>query len=323
MILNAIAHLLITTALLQIVPMDARDFEQRARSSDARVPISLQKAFSSADAHLPMAQDVDRAPVKVQVNSVGVVTSAVSALVLDRTTGTVLFQKNIAVPRSIGSITKLMTALIFLQSGVSLQDRVSLLPEDVRSGGVQHLSLGDTYTVQDVLYASLVSSDNTATAALARLSHLSHGDFVARMNEEAADIGMRHTQFVDPTGLSSKNQSIVEDLARLFDEAAKNDLIRQVTQTQKTSLLGSSGRVYDLVNTDALLASFVNEPPFKIEASKTGFLPEAGYCLGVVFSNEGERQIIVVVLGSETDAERFQDVKALTAWTYETYQWQT
>lgn len=321
--LNAIAHLLLTTALLQIVPIDALDFEHRVLSSDEQVPVSVHSPFTVSDAHLPMANDIDRAPVKIQPNSVGVVTSAVSALVLDRATKSVLFQKNIDEPRSIGSITKLMTALVFLQSGVDLQEQVQLVPDDLRSGGVQHLSLGDTYTVQDILYASLVSSDNTATAALARLSHLSPGDFVARMNEEAAEIGMRHTQFMDPTGLSSKNQSVVEDLARLFDEAGKNPLIQQITQTAKTSIQGGSGRAYEIVNTDELLTSFVNEPPYKIEASKTGFLPEAGYCLGVVFSHQGEQQIIVVVLGSETDAERFQDVKALTAWAYETYQWET
>lgn len=323
MILSVFAQLLFATAVLQITPVDARDFEMRVLATEDAVPVSIYSPFSFSAARLPMAKDIDRTPFKKRANSVGVVTSAVSALVLDRTTGEILFQKNIEEPRSIGSITKLMTALVFLESGPDLQERVSLLAEDVRFGGVQHLSLSDTYTIQDLLTASLVSSDNTATAALARFSHLSPGDFVARMNEEAAEIGMQETQFADPTGLSAKNQSVVSDLARLVDEAAKHELIRTITQTSTTSIVGGSGERYVLESTDELLTSFVNQPPFKIEAAKTGYLPEAGYCLSTLFSNEGAREIIVVVLGSESDAGRFQDVKALAAWTYETFEWDT
>jgi len=323
MMVQALAHFLLTTALLQIVPIDARDFEHRLLEQELTPAISMYHALSYSGAHLPKAKDIEKAPVKQHPNSIGVVTSAVSALVLDRSSGEVLFQKNIDEPRSIGSITKLMTAHVFLQSGVGLDDRVSLLSEDLRYGGVQHLSLSDTYTIRDILYASLVSSDNTATAALARLSHLSSGDFVARMNEEAASMGMKQTQFVDPTGLSSKNQSVVADLARLIDESAKNEIIRSITQTHQISITGSSGRLYPLENTDELLTSFVNEPPFKIETAKTGYLPEAGYCLSVLFSKEGKREIIVVVLGSESDAGRFKDVKALASWAYDTFEWQT
>ncbi len=323
MIVSALAHLIFATTILQIVPIDASDVENRVLSTQSFVPVSVYNASSFSTARLPMARNVDQAPTKRKINSIGVVTTAVSALVLDRQTHTVLFQKNINEPRSIGSITKLMTALVVLESGIDLQQRVTLLAEDLRFGGVQHLSINDTYTVQDLLYASLVSSDNTATAALARLSRLSMGDFVARMNEEAAEIGMEYTQFVDPTGLSAKNQSVVYDIARLLDEVAQNAWIRTMTQTSTVFITGGSGRVYELNNTDELLSSFVNQPPFKIEAAKTGFLPEAGYCLGTLFSNEGGREIIVVVLGSNSDAGRFQDVKALAAWAYETYQWET
>ncbi len=321
--IEALAHFLLTTALLQIAPIDARDFEYRLLGKETTPPVSLYHALSYSGAHLPKAKDNEKAPVKQRPNSIGVVTTAVSALVVDRVSGEVLFQKNINEPRSIGSITKLMTAHVFLQSGVSLDDQVSLLPEDLRYGGVQHLAFGETYSIRDILYASLVSSDNTATAALARLSHLSSGDFVARMNEEAAVMGMSQTQFVDPTGLSSKNQSVVADLARLIDESANNETIRTITQTHQISIAGSSGRLYPLENTDELLTSFVNEPPFKIETAKTGYLPEAGYCLSVLFSKEGKREIIVVVLGSESDAGRFKDVKALAAWAYETFEWNT
>jgi D-alanyl-D-alanine carboxypeptidase len=176
-------------------------------------------------------------------------------------------------------------------------------------------------TVGDLLRASLVGSDNSATAALVRLSGLSEGDFVGRMNEMAADIGMRATTFYDPTGLSADNRSVASDIARLIDEALKVDVVREATQLPYASFQGASGRAYAVETTDDLLNSFLNAPPYKIVGGKTGYLPEAGYCLGSLVSENGGHEIIVVVLGSETITGRFQDVKALAAWAYKAFEW--
>ncbi len=284
-------------------------------------PSGLVETAALLEQDLPRTPDSVRVPVKVETTSIGVVTSAVSALVVDRATGAVLFEKNSGVSRSIGSITKLMTAYVFLESDPDLDAPAEIEASDVRLGGVQHLRAGDQVTVQDLLNASLVGSDNSATAALARLSGLSLGDFVARMNEAAAEIGLQSTTFVDPAGLSSDNRSISSDLVRLLDHTLKNDVIREATELPEVTVTSASGRTYRIESTNDLLRSFINRPPFQLTGGKTGFLPEAGYCFGAVVSEHGAHEIIVVVLGSESEQSRFQDAKTLAAWTYKVYDW--
>jgi D-alanyl-D-alanine endopeptidase (penicillin-binding protein 7) len=323
MIAKLFTQLVLASTLFQFFPMDAGELERRAQLPDAPVrSFDLLAAYAFLN-HLPEAADRTRAPTKVVPTSMGVVTSAQSAIVVDRRSKDVLFEKNIHAPRAIGSITKLMTAHVFLLGNPDLGAPATLTQEDVRLGAALHLSVGETVTVSDLLMASLVGSDNSATAALARLSGLPTGDFVARMNEEAARMGMQETTFADPAGLSSKNVSVVWDLVQMFDTIFENETIREMTQQSQVTITGSTGRVYTIESTDELLASFVNRAPYQILGGKTGFLPEAGYCLGSIFSREGEGDVIVVVLGSDTKEGRFQDVKSLAVWAYQTFDWST
>jgi len=272
--------------------------------------------------HLPQARDVsDIAPKKIHPNSLGVVTSAQSAIVIDRASGEVLFEKNSSTARSIGSITKLMTAEVFLRTHPDLDAPATLNTEDVRLGALIRLPVGETVTNRELLEASLIGSDNSATAALARLSGYSLDDFIARMNEVAAEIGMTRTTFADTTGLSSKNRSVVTDIAALLDHVYGNQVIREITQLSSSTITGKSGRQYFIESTDQLLGTFVNQAPYAIEVAKTGFLPEAGYCLGTMFSHQNGGEIIVVVLGSDSKLGRFDDVKALAVWAYQNFEW--
>ncbi len=324
MIFKLISQLLVVSAMMQMVPVDVGGVEALATLPNApERPVDILAAYRVLSNTLPEAKNRPLAPIKVQPTSVGVVTSAQSALVMDRASGEILFAKNSSTPRAIGSITKLMTAHVFLLGKPDLEAPVTLVSQDVRFGASQHLSLSDTYTVRDLLTASLVGSDNTATAALARLSGLSLGDFIARMNEEAAAMGMQQTTFADTTGLSSKNRSVVTDIALMLDRLHDTDTLQEITQLESAVITGASARQYFIASTDQLLSTFVNQPPYRIELAKTGFLPEAGYCLGTVFDNDDGGEIIVVVLGSQTKAGRFQDVKSLAVWAYETYSWQT
>ncbi len=312
MIASLFLQLTLASVMLQLFPVDARDLEAEHPTYSA---FSLPAVFEQTDGRV-------QPPRKKDPRRLGVVTSAVSAIVIDRASGAILFEKNRDVPRSIGSITKLMTAFVFLEGNPDLDGPAVLMPEDIRLGGIQHVQLGEPVRVRDLLYASLVSSDNSATAALVRLSGMTYGDFIARMNETAAGMGMSHTRFVDATGLSAQNTSVVSDIARLVDRASAHEVIRDAT-THATFLLQTpSGRAYALDNTNDLLTSFINRDPYRIVAAKTGFLPEAGYCLGALFSQNGTDEIIAVVLGSQSDAGRFQDVKAMAAWTYEVYEWE-
>ena len=320
MILKFFSHLILSTVLLQIFPVDGSDIQRLANVTQAEsAPSSTYNAFSLPVPHLPEASDLN--PIKMKPSSLGVVTSAVSAIVVDRKSKQILFQKNIDAPRSIGSITKLMTAFVFLNAKPNLQASAALETADFRSGGVQHLSLQEQITVKDLLYASLISSDNSATASLVRISGMTNAEFIRKMNEAAVQMGMEHTTFVDPTGLSPKNESVVTDIVKMLDAVSQNEIIRDATEHDVFTIDGGSGKVYTLKSTDQLLGSFINQSPYHVIAGKTGYLPEAGYCLGTVISHEGSGDIIVVVLGAETNADRFQDIKSLVVWTYNTFKW--
>lgn len=318
MIVKLLAQFLLATTLFQVFPVDAQHAENL--SDGAPSSLSSEVALLS-NPRLPESSNAAKAPTKTNPTSLGVVTSAHSAIVVDRKTKEVLFQKNSQTPRSIGSITKLMTAFVFLGTNPDLNELVTIQSKDFRSGGVQHVSLNDPISTKELLYASLISSDNSATAALVRLSGMSHGDFIAKMNESAATMGMQNTTFVDATGLSSKNQSVVSDVVLLLDHVSRNNIIRDATERATFIVTGESGRSYELSSTNKLLSSFVDQKPYKLVAAKTGFLPVAGYCFGSIFSHEGAGEIVIVVLGSSSDASRFQDVKSLAVWAYDVYKW--
>ncbi len=322
MIIKLFAQILVTTTLVNFFPSNAGQLQSIRELPRGEVrPFLIASTVSNASKTLPLAQNKDLAPKKIDENSLGIVTESQSAIVVDRKSKTVLFEKNIYEPRSIGSITKLMTAHVFLSMNPDLEKEAKLLSEDIRFGGRQHLPLNKKIKIADILSASLIASDNTATAALARLSNMRDADFVAKMNEEAALIGMQQTTFTDLTGLSFKNQSIVPDIVLLLDKVAENELIREITK-KPSEIISTEDGQYQIESTDALLTSFINKDPYKIEVAKTGFLPEAGYCLGSIFSNDNGGEVIVVVLGAPSNSDRFQDVKGLAYWSFETFQWE-
>ena len=324
MLFRLVAQLVLATSLFQVFPQNIGVVEEYATlpEGEERTALVVEQVKSLTMSSLPVSEMIDQGPARVNTTSIGVITSAVSALVIDRETGAVLLEKNADEPRSIGSITKLMTAYVFLESNPDLEQFASITSSDLRYGGRQYIQTSDPVRIHDLLLASLVGSDNSATAALARLSGMSLGDFVARMNEVAAEIGMVQTTFVDTTGLSSGNRSIVSDVAKLLDHILENEDIQEATQYASISFTGASGVVYSISSTDELLNSYLNLDPYRIVGAKTGYLPEAGYCLGTIFSENEENEIIVVVLGSETKQGRFQDVKALAAWTYKVFDWE-
>jgi D-alanyl-D-alanine endopeptidase (penicillin-binding protein 7) len=320
MIVKLFTQLVLATTLFQFFPADVAELETRATSTQTQERrFDLLATYDRVNARLPISRDM--APTKINVNSLGVVTQARSAIVVDRRSKEVLFEKNIFEPRAIGSITKLMTAHVFLSENPEIDSEVSIISQDIRLGATLHLPVGESFTIRQLLEASLVGSDNTATAALARLSGLSDGDFVARMNETASEMGMQNTTFDDTTGLSSKNRSVVMDIALMLDSVLENEIIREITRKPIVSITSGSGNTYTIKSTDELLATFVNQDPYSIIGAKTGFLPEAGYCLGTIFSHEDEGEVIVVVLGSESKEGRFQDVKSLAVWAFETFNW--
>ncbi len=247
--------------------------------------------------------------------------SAKSALVVDVESGKVLFEKNGRYKGPIASITKLMTAIVFLENKPNWEKVITMKKIFERNGAWPKIYRGEQVKVRDLFYTSLVSSDNNSTVALVKSSGIPEKDFVKKMNEKAKQIGMVNTFFVEPTGLSEKNVSNVYDLAKLIFYALKKEKIADATtRTFYSFIIQNTGKKRIVHNTDKLLDSEMNRI-FKIKGGKTGFTFEAGSCLGVLVEDKQGKKIIVIVLGSKDNNARFQEVKALTKWTFENYIW--
>lgn len=236
-----------------------------------------------------------------------------NALVIDPATDKVLFEKRSEQTVPIASLTKLMTALVFLEQQPDLRRSVEVTRDEIRGGGHTQLWNRERVSLYDLLHMSLMNSDNVATRVLARESGLDRGEFAARMNEKARDLGLANTRFAEPTGLDNRNVSTAVDVAKLLRAAADHYLIREVTTTPDYVFLGqypgrkrTIARTHQIVNTNRLLRS----NRYEFSCSKTGFISQSGYCVATWVSDRG-RDLIAVVLGAPTNATRFADVVRL------------
>jgi serine-type D-Ala-D-Ala endopeptidase (penicillin-binding protein 7) len=253
-----------------------------------------------------------------------------AALVIDQKTGEALFAKNSDITAPIASITKLMTAMVTLDTGLDLDAEIEIGLQDVDhlKGTGSRLPLGATLTRGELLNLALIASENRAAAALSRAYPGGREAFVSAMNRKAAMLGMNHTYYVDGTGLSSQNRSTAADLARLVDAAARYPLIRQITATGSYGVTvpgqrivrvkerGKTRRVTVPVqrnlafyNTNALTRT----GQWDIGVSKTGFINEAGHCL-VMQAQIAERKVIIVLLDSWGKMSRIGDANRIRKW---------
>lgn len=319
MIAKFLGQLLLASSVVQILPIDAASLEWRAGHSESITEPS--NAASSWFATLPLAADRFTTPHKIDLDSYGIVTTAQSAIVVDAATGTVLYAEQPDNVRAIGSITKLMSVLVFLETEPDLAKRVTILPEDYVGGGRVYLRFDDAVTLRDVLRASLIGSDNTATQALTRFSGYSHEDFVQRMNAKADALGMTSTEYVDASGVGAGNVSTARDLTKILAAVETEPTMAATMPLREAVVTQASGYAVTVESTDELLRSYLNQGEYEIEAGKTGFIPQAGYCFATTVSRNGTA-IRVVVLGADSKANRFSDAKGLAAWAFKTFSWE-
>ncbi|MBT4849916.1 D-alanyl-D-alanine carboxypeptidase [Candidatus Parcubacteria bacterium] len=254
-------------------------------------------------------------PHKLDNGSLGVKITAQSAAVIDKDSGIVLWKKNADQIRSIASITKLMTAIIFLENKPDWNDSIVLEPRDEANGGTPDIKRGETVRVKDLFHTSLIASDNNATLALVRSTGLTRDEFVKEMNKKAKSLGLENTHFVGPTGLSDDNKSTAIEILQLAKYAFEHEDINAVAGLAEYNFTSLSGESHRIFSTNQLLSSYLD-----IEAGKTGFINASGYC--IVAEVKGEQaNVITVVLGSETNPDRFQDLKILTGWILENFDW--
>jgi D-alanyl-D-alanine endopeptidase (penicillin-binding protein 7) len=236
-----------------------------------------------------------------------------NAVVIDPATDQVLFEKQSDQTVPIASLTKLMSALVFLDQKPDLRRVVEVTPVEIRGGNHTQLRNRERVSLYDLLHMSLMNSDNVATRVLARESGLSSDEFVAHMNDRARTMGLTNTRFAEPTGLDERNVSTAVDVARLLRAAADHYLIREITTTPTYVFLSEYAgrrrtvtRTHQIVNTNRLLRS----NRFEFSCSKTGFISESGYCAATWIRDRG-RDLIAVVLGAPTNATRFADLVRL------------
>ena len=233
-----------------------------------------------------------------------------SALVQDAETGEIVFGKNADTVTPIASITKLMTAMVILDSGLDLEEQILLNREDAiaMKGARSRLRTGLSISRGDLLLLALMASENHAAAALGRTYPGGMPAFVTAMNAKSDALGMTDSHFVEPTGLSPANVASARDLAKLVRAAHAYPLIREYSTRGKTRVM-SFGRPLNFVNTNGLVRSAY----WEIDLSKTGYISEAGRCL-VMHVRMAEKELIVVLLDSWGKRSRIGDANRIRKW---------
>jgi D-alanyl-D-alanine endopeptidase (penicillin-binding protein 7) len=232
------------------------------------------------------------------------------AFVVDQASSQILFEKNANVALPIASITKLMTGLIVVESGLNLDEMLTVTDADIdrHKFTSSRLRVGATMTRRDLLHIALMSSENRAAAALGRNYPGGIGAFVAAMNAKAQQLGMTETHYVDSSGLSSENVASARDLARLAGVAYGEPLLRQFS-TDPKYVVDDGRRAMHYGNTNYLVAS----PDWNIGLQKTGFINEAGRCLVMQAVIQG-RNVIMVFLDSKGKQSRTADAGRMRRW---------
>ena len=235
--------------------------------------------------------------------------------------GSFLWEKKGEEQVPLASITKLMTALVFLEHNPGWDKVYEVQRKDRREGGRIHVYLGDKIEIKELFNLSLVASANTATMGLVHSTGMTEEEFVREMNKKAEEIGLVKTRFQDPVGLDSGNVSTPKEAAQITKRALSHQRIQQATLKGEYSFTTEQGDKRQVDSTDRLLDVF---PYKRIEllGGKTGYTPEAGYCFVGKFRDPQGHEIISVILNTESEKARFEKTKQLVEWVYDSYSWE-
>ena len=234
------------------------------------------------------------------------------AMVVDDREGVMLYGRNVERQRPIASLTKLMTALVILESGLVLDDpiKITRADRDRLRGTRSRLAFGAIFTRHDLLRAALGASDNRAAAALARTYPGGEAAMFQAMNAKARQLGMTQTRFVDASGLHHGNVSTANDLVRLVGETHKYRLFQTMTTAPSFHVTDrASGRQVALRNTNRL----VHRDSWDIGLSKTGYTAAAGNCL-IMQATISDRPLTIVLLNSWGKLSRYGDARRIQHW---------
>jgi serine-type D-Ala-D-Ala endopeptidase (penicillin-binding protein 7) len=232
------------------------------------------------------------------------------ALVVDQDTNEVLFSKNDSTVLPIASITKLMTGILVSEAGLAMNEVITITQNDVvgERGVRSRLKVGMQLTRQELMHLALMSSENRAAHALGRTYPGGLEAFIPLMNAKAQQLGMMHTRYVEPTGLSNENRSTAQDLAKLVSFASRNPEVSQYSVSHGYQL-AAGNKTLQYVNTNRLTSN----PTWDIGIQKTGYISSAGRCL-VMQTKVAGRQLVMVFLDSMGKYSRLGDAERVRAW---------
>ena len=326
--------LLIGLGVSMALPVDAAQKRTTQRKSTTRSSIARKPAYSATTskarrarlararaaararehARLRALQEAMTPRYKTDVTTGALVPDvrAAAAIVFNPETGQVLWEENAQDKRSIASITKVMTALVFMEDEPDLAQEITIERADTYAASTTYLRTNDRITLDDVLHLTLIASDNAAARALARVSHGGTASFVERMNEKAIELGLESTSFADPSGLNPANISSAYDLSRLISFAAGNDRIAGIMRTAQYTAR-THRRPINIHNTNRLVLG----GEIDVMGGKTGFITKAGYCLATLLRLPQGNQVAVVVLGANSNLGRFWETRHLANWLSE------
>ena len=235
---------------------------------------------------------------------------AEAAIIYNPENGKVLWESNSTSRRSIASITKVMTAVVFLENSPDLTREVVVERADVRAASTTYLRAGYAVTTGDLLHLLLIGSDNAAARVLARVSQYGSAGFIDRMNTKAQELGLTSTSYADPSGLLADNESSAYDLARLITYVSGDDRIASIMRTPYYTV--NAGRHQITIHSTNQL---VMKGDVDVQAGKTGFISKAGYCLATLLRlPQGGPEVAVVVLGAKSNPGRFWETRHLFNW---------
>ncbi|NQT49893.1 D-alanyl-D-alanine carboxypeptidase [Candidatus Kuenenbacteria bacterium] len=221
--------------------------------------------------------------------------TAQSAIVVDKNSGSIIFQKNMNDVRPIASMTKLVSVLVFLDHNPGWDKIITMQKSDYVGGASLWAKEGDQITVKDLFYATLVGSKNNTTHSLVRASGLTLDEFVQKMNEKVKGFGLTNTHFVEPTGLNENNVSTAFEMAAISKRAFKNiDILKATTTKWYKVVPVNKDVVYWVKNTSIKLL----DRDLYVTGSKTGWTDEAGYNL-VMQAKGSTRELIALVMGAK------------------------
>ncbi len=273
---------------------------------------TVSTEYEGANLEEPLEKNLQaNAPIgeKLQIN-------AKSAILIEYNTGKILYESNADEKLAPASITKIMTLILVMEAiedkRLSLEDQITASEHAASLGGSQiWLEPGEVMTVDELLRATVIASANDATVALAEAVSGSEESFVLKMNEKAAELGLKDTNFVNSYGLDADGHlTTAHDVAVMSKELMKHELIRQYTEKTMDSLRGGES---ELVNTNKLIRYY--DGCFGL---KTGTTSKAGSCLSAIAERNG-LTLIAVVLGAPSSKDRFSGTQKLLDYGFANY----